>query len=245
MSDSLKIRKWDEWQTYRKGRGQPPWIKVYRALLRDPDWVALNDAQRGQLVAIWMLAADHDGAIPASPTIIKKLCFMDSEPDLQTFTDHGFIEGRRRVDAKTATNGRQDGDSVTPQSRVEESREEKSRLAPNDGAALTPEILQPEQPIQIIIRGWKIQSGVDPDDKAWDETQYKRHLRPARDLLKQFSGDVDAALDCIETVYKRLVESQGLDLSLQGVVNNSGRFRQEWQERNARLEKGAASGLLR
>lgn len=122
---NLKIRKWDEWQSYRKDRGQPPWIKVYRALLRDPEWVALTDAQRGQLVAIWLLAADRNGVIPASPSLIKKLCFMDKEPDVEMLIAHGFIEGRRRPDAIVTPTGRQD--DAPEESRGEKSREEESR----------------------------------------------------------------------------------------------------------------------
>jgi hypothetical protein len=97
---TLRISKWEKWQSYRRDRGQPPWIKVHRCVMRNPEWVSLTDAQRGQLVAIWLLAADKDGVIPASPQLIKKLCHMDSEPDLQLFTELGFIEGCRQDDVK-------------------------------------------------------------------------------------------------------------------------------------------------
>lgn len=89
---TLNIRNWSRWQSYRSDRGQPPWIKVHRQLMRDPNWVALTDAQRGQLVAIWLLAADRDGVIPASPELVGKLCYMDATPDLQVFVRYGFIE---------------------------------------------------------------------------------------------------------------------------------------------------------
>lgn len=106
--DYIKVRNWEKWQTYRKDRGQPPWIKIHRCVMRNPDWVSLADAERGQLVAIWLLAADHDGAIPASPEIIKKLCFLSTPPDLNKFTDLGFLEnGWRQPDANVAPNGRQ------------------------------------------------------------------------------------------------------------------------------------------
>jgi len=96
----LKIRNWTKWQTYRSDRGQPPWIKIHRCIMRDPDWVSLSDAERGQLVALWLLAADHDGAIPTSKELIAKLCFMSGEPNLSKFADLGFIEdGWRRDDA--------------------------------------------------------------------------------------------------------------------------------------------------
>lgn len=101
--DKLKIRNWDKWQSYRSDRGQPPWIKIHREVMRNPDWVALTDAQRGQLVSIWLLAADHNGVIPASPEIIMKLCYMEKLPNLKLFMDYGFIEH----DANTTPTRRQ------------------------------------------------------------------------------------------------------------------------------------------
>lgn len=115
----IRIRKWDKWQTYRKDRGQPPWIKVHREVMRNPDWVALTDAQRGQLVAMWLLAADRDGVIPASPSLIKKLCYLDSEPDLQVFVRHGFIE----ADANVTSEWRQHD---VPEAEVEAEKEEET-----------------------------------------------------------------------------------------------------------------------
>jgi len=89
---NLTIHNWDKWQSYRKDRGQPPWIKIHRECMRHIGWVTLTDSQRGQLVAIWLLAADHNGVIPASPRAIQKLCHLDTEPDLNLFIEHGFID---------------------------------------------------------------------------------------------------------------------------------------------------------
>jgi len=89
----LRIRNWEKWQSYRKDRGQPPWIKIHRCVMRNPEWVSLTDRERGQLVSIWLLAADNNGLIPASQEIIKHLCFMKSLPNINKFIDLGFIEG--------------------------------------------------------------------------------------------------------------------------------------------------------
>ena len=90
-TEYLKIRNWEKWQSYRKDRGQPPWIKIHRCVMRNPEWVGLSDAERGQLVAIWLLAADNNGTIPASPLIIRKLCYLDNDPDINKFKELGFI----------------------------------------------------------------------------------------------------------------------------------------------------------
>ena len=120
MTAKLRIRNWDRWQSYRRDRGQPPWIKVHREVMRNIEWVGMTDAQRGQLVAIWLLAADHDGAIPASPGLVQKLCFMSEPPDLNFFIEQGFIEpdanvtpDRRQTDAGTTHQNRGRGETET------------------------------------------------------------------------------------------------------------------------------------
>ncbi len=67
----MEIANWDKWQTFRKDRGTPPWIKVYRNLLSNEQWVELTDSEKGQLVSIWILAADKNGQI---------LCFLYTSP---------------------------------------------------------------------------------------------------------------------------------------------------------------------
>lgn len=87
-----RIRKWAEWQTYRSDRGQPPWIKVHRQLLRDPNFVNLTDSERGQLMVLWIIAADKDGRIPADQGMLQRLGYMTDDLRIQVFVDAGFIE---------------------------------------------------------------------------------------------------------------------------------------------------------
>jgi hypothetical protein len=117
----LQIRNWDKWQSYRNDRGQPPWIKLHRRLLREPEWVCLTDEQKGQLISLWLLAADRGGKIPASDKILMRLCHMTSEPDLNLFIKLGFI-----VDDVSVTSAWRQCDAPD-KNRVEKSRVEKSR----------------------------------------------------------------------------------------------------------------------
>jgi len=104
----LKIRNWDKWQTYRHDRGQPPWIKIHRCIMRDPEWVSLTDSERGQLVSMWLLAADRYGTIPASLEIIQKLCFLTKQPNINRFIELNFIEDERiQDDVNLASSGSQ------------------------------------------------------------------------------------------------------------------------------------------
>lgn len=119
----IAIRNWERWQSYRKDRGQPPWIKIHRRVMRNPEWVSLSDAERGQLVAIWLLAADHDGVIPASPEVVQKLCFMSKCPDFNKFSNLGFLASNgSQLGVNLASNGSQ---CVTPKAEAEENRIEE------------------------------------------------------------------------------------------------------------------------
>ena len=122
---TLRIRNWDKWQSYRNDRKQPPWIKLHRRLLQDWDFISLTCAQRGQLMTLWMLAADRDGEIPADPLVIQKLCHIDDEIDLQVFIDHGFIEDGCQSDAKLASTRRQS--DAPEEKRREKIRKEKKQ----------------------------------------------------------------------------------------------------------------------
>jgi len=86
--------------------------------MRDPEWVSLTDAQKGQLVSIWLLAADKNGTIPSSPEVIQTLCHMNTAPDIKLFISLGFIVG----DANMASTWRQHGVNVTPQTRLDKTR---------------------------------------------------------------------------------------------------------------------------
>lgn len=88
----MRIVDWEIWQTYRKDRGQPPWIKVHRRLLRNLKFLRMSDAEKGHLQSMWLLAADHEGWIPNDAEDIKELCHLKKAPDLELFVDKGFIE---------------------------------------------------------------------------------------------------------------------------------------------------------
>lgn len=163
--ENLKIHDWDEHQTYRKDRGQPPWIKVHRHIMRNIKWVALDDSERGQLVAIWLLAADHDGSIPASPSMVQKLCFMSSEPDLNKFIDLGFLESDGcHGDAKAAPVWRQ---SDQPKAKAE--TDKKTTAGSNE-----PAIGKQDYP--------------DDFERAWGEYPKRSGDNPKRRALKAWGA---------------------------------------------------------
>jgi len=68
----MQIKNWQQFQHYKNRR--PPWIKLYRDLLDDPEWHELDGDSAKILVMLWLIASDDnktDGKLPA----IKKLAF--------------------------------------------------------------------------------------------------------------------------------------------------------------------------
>jgi len=92
----LRIKNWDKWQSYRNDRGTPPWIKVHRRLMTSATWAGLKDHDKGHLICIWIAAADNGGRIPADPSVLRKICGLDQNPDISKFIDLGYLEPNER-----------------------------------------------------------------------------------------------------------------------------------------------------
>jgi hypothetical protein len=64
------VKKWSDFQHYKNRN--PPWIKLHKTLLDDPDYAALSNEAAKYLPLIWLVASDSsDGSLPA----INKLAF--------------------------------------------------------------------------------------------------------------------------------------------------------------------------
>lgn len=68
----FKIKNWEKFQHFKDRT--PPWIKLYRNLLDDPDWHELDPYAAKILVMLWLVASESnqaDGVLPHT----KKLAF--------------------------------------------------------------------------------------------------------------------------------------------------------------------------
>lgn len=130
----LRVRNWDTWQTYRRDRGQPPYIKVHRRVLLDPDFILLSDVERGHLMLIWVVAADRNGVIPDDALVVQRLINSQEPPDLEKFLSLQFLEKtgkrRRQSGAKRSSLRRR---SDTPETETEtETKAESYRDATHE-----------------------------------------------------------------------------------------------------------------
>ena len=63
------IKDWNKFQHFKDRR--PPWIKLYRDILDDPEWFELDAEASKALVMLWLIASETDGYLPD----IKKISF--------------------------------------------------------------------------------------------------------------------------------------------------------------------------
>jgi hypothetical protein len=77
----MRIRNWDKFQHYT--HRCPPWIKLYRDLLNDHEWMSLSGDASKLLACCWLIASEQAGELPElgviawrvrmDPTLVAKL----------------------------------------------------------------------------------------------------------------------------------------------------------------------------
>ena len=129
---TMEINNWDRWQTFRKDRGTPPWIKVYRNLFSNPEWAGLSDAEKGHLVSIWILAADKAGTIPDDPSVVQRMCMLTGTPNINKFIELGFLlpTGNHVVDTLTPTGCQLDAPETETETEKSKEKPKAKRFAP-------------------------------------------------------------------------------------------------------------------
>ena len=68
----MKIKNWSKFQHFKDRR--PPWVKLYRDILDDPDWHELDAEAAKILVMLWLIASEdeaQEGNLPDA----KRLAF--------------------------------------------------------------------------------------------------------------------------------------------------------------------------
>ena len=77
---SSRIKNWRKFQHFKNRR--PPWVKLYRELLDDPEWHDLDPAAAKFLVTLWLLASEdekQEGRLPDPKTIAFRLRLTEKE----------------------------------------------------------------------------------------------------------------------------------------------------------------------
>lgn len=96
------------------------------------------------------------------------------------------------------------------------------------------EVKANREELRQIIKGWKILTGIDPDDKNWDRVHFPRLSKSAKSLLCLFG--FDGAIDCMEYVFNHM-KKENLDCTLETIVKRSDLYRE-------RIAKRGNHGIL-
>lgn len=67
----FKIKDWKKHQHY--AHRNPPWIKLHKSLLNDPEWFSLDPEAAKVLIMLWLIASETDGELPASNVLAFRL----------------------------------------------------------------------------------------------------------------------------------------------------------------------------
>lgn len=88
----IRVAKWLDYQHYKQR--DPPWVKLHRKLLANPDWFALPDSAARLLPELWLIASERGGALPASRVLAFRLHRTDAQiiAGLNSLVANGFLE---------------------------------------------------------------------------------------------------------------------------------------------------------
>jgi len=86
---TFHVKNFEKFQHYKDR--SPPWIKLYNELLENYEFGRLPDAQKGQLIGIWLLASRMDNRIPFDPEWVAQKINATSAVDLDALLASGFI----------------------------------------------------------------------------------------------------------------------------------------------------------
>ena len=76
---AYKIKDWEKFQHFKDRK--PPWVKLYRDILDDPDWHELDGDSAKALVSLWLIASEDNtktGALPDIKTLAFRLRVKES-----------------------------------------------------------------------------------------------------------------------------------------------------------------------
>jgi hypothetical protein len=76
----MRIKNWNEFQHFKDRT--PPWIKLYRYLLDDPDWHSLSGDEAKTLIMLWLVASEDkqmEGNLPPVKNIAFRFRISEKE----------------------------------------------------------------------------------------------------------------------------------------------------------------------
>lgn len=137
---ALRPKNWDKFQHYKQRC--PPWIKMYRTLLDDREFMCLPVASKALAMMLWLLASEHaEGVIEGVPADWAfRLRMTDNEllAALKPLIDNGMFEDASNVLAECLQG------ACSERENRDKGRGQKQK---KNGAAAP--VVQPEVPLSV------------------------------------------------------------------------------------------------
>ena len=73
----IRIKDWHKFQHFKERR--PPWIKLYRDILDDPEWHELDPLSAKVLVMLWLIASESEGTLPSVKNLTFRLRIFEKQ----------------------------------------------------------------------------------------------------------------------------------------------------------------------
>lgn len=129
---TYRIKGWVKFQHFKDRR--PPWIKLYRDILEDPDWHDLDGDTAKILVALWLLASEdeeQEGKLPDARRLAFRLRIPETKVNQALTKLSHWLE---RDDIGVISSGYQ---SDAPEKRRDrEEKETKKEIEAPEGVSL-------------------------------------------------------------------------------------------------------------
>lgn len=135
-----KVKNWNEFQHFKDR--SPPWIKLYKYLLDDPEWHSLSGDDAKHLVMLWLIASEDktmEGRLPDAKRVAFRLRISEQDTIqlLNRLSNWLILDDISLISERYQP--------VIPEERREETEAETESLSESSDSA------PPNCPIQEII----------------------------------------------------------------------------------------------
>lgn len=161
---SIRIKNWSKHQHFKDRT--PPWIKLYREILDDPDWHELDGETAKVLIGLWLIASEdeaHEGTLPDERKLafrlrINQVQLSESINRLSHWLiqdDITAISDRYQSDApETETEKRERQNPPTPQGGTKRTRRTRTQILEPFGSEVC-------RVVNTLLDEWRLE---DPKD---------------------------------------------------------------------------------
>ena len=135
---NLRVKNWEQFQHYKNRR--PPWIRLYRFLLDDPEYHSLPAKAAKYLPLIWLIAAEDEemgGNLPAEEKLAFRLRLSTAEmSEIIGMLPH-WVEGASNVLAEPEQNATPETDGSEAKADSSETEDSETKLTDASPSAPT------------------------------------------------------------------------------------------------------------